>query len=79
MQVPICRPRVFINDFETAHEFPPHTPEEERRLTGLPGDKYVKDVPPEVAIGPYDPFKVDVWQLAHSFSDFEVSNSTVCP
>ncbi|TFK89449.1 hypothetical protein K466DRAFT_661566 [Polyporus arcularius HHB13444] len=77
MKVPICRPRVFINDFETAHEFPPHTPEEERRLTGLPWDNYAKDMPPEVASGPYDPFKVDVWQLAHSFSDFESTVSEI--
>ncbi|KAI0692631.1 kinase-like domain-containing protein [Cerioporus squamosus] len=71
MQVPICRPRVFVIDFEAAHEFPPHTPEEERRLVGPPWDDYLRDTAPEVAAGPYDPFKVDVWQLAHSFSDFK--------
>ncbi|KAI0721080.1 kinase-like domain-containing protein [Cerioporus squamosus] len=71
MRVPICRPRVFINDFETAHEFPPHTPEEERRLTGPPWDGYMRATAPEVTDGPYDPLKADVWQLAHSFSDFK--------
>lgn len=75
MQVPTCRPRVFIIDFETAHEFPLDTPEEERRLTGPPWDDYLRDFAPEIALGPYDPFKVDVWQLPHSLSDFKVSNS----
>ncbi|TFK89436.1 hypothetical protein K466DRAFT_486875 [Polyporus arcularius HHB13444] len=73
MQVPTCRPRVFIIDFETAHEFPLDTPEEERRLTGPPWDDYLRDLAPEIALGPYDPFKVDVWQLAHSLSDFKSS------
>ncbi|KAI0685119.1 kinase-like domain-containing protein [Cerioporus squamosus] len=73
MQVPTCRPRVFINDFETAHEFPPHMPEEERRLTGPPWDDYLRETAPEVAVGSHDPFKADVWQLAHSFSDFKAT------
>lgn len=75
MQVPICRPRVFMIDLEVAYEFPPDTPEECRRLVGPPWEDYQRDTAPEVAIGPYDPFKADVWQLAHSFSDFKVSTA----
>ena len=75
MQVPICRPRVFLIDFEVAHEFPPDTPEGDRRLTGPPWEDYLRETAPEVALGPYDPFKADVWQLADSFSDFRVGTA----
>ncbi|KAH9919842.1 kinase-like domain-containing protein [Fomitopsis serialis] len=70
-RVPICRPRVFLTDFEMAVEFSTDVPPEQCLLTGLPGRDYKRPVPPEVVSGqPYDPFKVDVWQLAESFSDF---------
>lgn len=73
MRVPLCRPRVFLTDFEMAYEFPSDIPSEERLLTGLPIEGYMRPVPPEIASGkPYDPFKADVWQLAESFSDFRV-------
>ena len=75
MQVPICRPRVFLIDFEVAYEFSPDTPEENCRLTGPPWEDYLRETAPEVALGPYDPFKADVWQLADSFSDFKVSTA----
>lgn len=36
-------------------------------------DEYSRDVPPEVKSGePYDPFKLDVWQLGTGISDFKV-------
>ncbi|RPD56366.1 hypothetical protein L226DRAFT_573966 [Lentinus tigrinus ALCF2SS1-7] len=75
--MPPSQPRVYINDFEVAVYFPPEVPEEERRCTGLPmggsfPDHYGRPVPPEVESGkPYDPFKLDVWQLGTSFSDFK--------
>ena len=60
-------------DLEMAHGFAEDVPEAERKLTGLPIDGYKPKVAPEVSSGlPYDPFKADVWQLAHSFLDFEV-------
>ena len=74
MQVPICRPRVFLTDFEFAFEFPPDIPPSEHMLVGLPAPGYLPTVAPEASSGqPYDPYKADVWQLAHSFSDFDVS------
>ena len=76
MRVPLSRPRVFLTDFEMAHEFPLDVPPEERLLTGLPIQDYQRPVPPEIASGGlYDPFKADVWQLAESFSDFRVRHS----
>ncbi|KAI0707973.1 kinase-like domain-containing protein, partial [Earliella scabrosa] len=72
MQVPICRPRVFLTDFEYAFEFPSDTSPAERLLTGLPVPDYRPRVAPEVTAGrPYDPFKADVWQLAYYFSNFD--------
>lgn len=73
MRVPLCRPRVFLIDFEMAYEFPPHIPAAQRLLVGTPIEDYRRPIPPEIASGePYDPFKADVWQLAESFSDFRV-------
>ena len=73
MKVPISRPRVFLTDFEMAYEFPPDMPLEQRLFIGLPDEDYQRCVAPEVSSGlPYDPFKSDVWQLAESFSDFNV-------
>ncbi|KAH9920663.1 kinase-like domain-containing protein [Fomitopsis serialis] len=74
MRVPLSRPRAFLTDFETAHEFPPELPVKQRWLTGPPVERYQRPVPPEMASGsPYDPFKADVWQLAESFSDFKTT------
>ena len=73
MRVPLSRPRVFLSDFEMAHEFPVEVLHEQRLLIGMPIPDYRRPVPPEIASGkPYDPFKADVWQLAESFSDFRV-------
>ncbi|KAI0636470.1 hypothetical protein C8Q77DRAFT_1269334 [Trametes polyzona] len=76
---PISRPRVYLNDFETAVRFLPNVSPEERVCVGLPlgasfpdPERYRRPVPPEVASGePYDPFKLDVWQFTTSFADFK--------
>ncbi|TRM63892.1 hypothetical protein BD626DRAFT_568504 [Schizophyllum amplum] len=78
--VPVSAPRVFLIDLETAIEFPADCPPSERTCTGLPNisslagdpDVYAPPRIPEMATGePYDPFKLDVWQLATSFEDFD--------
>ncbi|KAL1686152.1 hypothetical protein GGG16DRAFT_64832 [Schizophyllum commune] len=77
--VPISRPRVYLIDFETAIEFPADCPPSERLCVGLPcinsisdADKYMPPRIPEMDTGePYDPFKLDVWQLATSLLDFD--------
>lgn len=75
MKVPLSRPRVFLTDFEMAHEFAPDIAPTERLFVGPPIEGYQRPLSPEVASGlPYDPFKNDIWQLAESFSDFKVSH-----
>ncbi|KAL1705496.1 hypothetical protein EV121DRAFT_203544 [Schizophyllum commune] len=79
--VPIARPRVYLIDFETAIEFPADCPSSERLCVGLPcinsisdADKYMPPRIPEMDTGePYDPFKLDVWQLATSLLDFDTT------
>nr|VWO99831.1 N/A [Ganoderma boninense] len=74
---PSSRPRVYMIDFELAVCFSLDSPEEERVCIGrpsggsLPGSSG-RPMPPEVLSGkPYDPFKLDVWQLGKSISDFK--------
>ncbi|KAI0636468.1 kinase-like domain-containing protein [Trametes polyzona] len=74
---PASRPRVYLNDFETAVHFPPEVAPQERLCVGLPlgpsfpTDEYMRPIPPEVQAGtPYDPFKLDMWQFGTSFQDF---------
>lgn len=74
------RPRVYLHDFEAAVQFLEGTPDENQVLTGLPmagiWDAYARPSPPEVLSGlPYDPYKVDIWQLGSSLSDVEVITS----
>ncbi|KAL1727144.1 hypothetical protein EV714DRAFT_217879 [Schizophyllum commune] len=79
--VPVSRPRVYLIDFETAIEFPADCPPSERLCVGLPcinsisdADKYMPPRIPEMDTGePYDPFKLDVWQLATSLLDFDTT------
>lgn len=79
MQVPLSRPRVFLTDFEMAHEFPPDVALSDRMLIGPPIEDYQRPLSPEVASGlPYDPFKNDIWQLAESFSDFKAGHCLDC-
>ncbi|KAI0707969.1 kinase-like domain-containing protein [Earliella scabrosa] len=74
---PPSKPRVYLIDFEVAVCFEEEVPQEERRSVGPPmggsfPDFYGRPMPPEVHSGePYDPFKLDVWQLGTTFSDFE--------
>ena len=74
------RPRVYLTDFEVAVHFRQDVPQEERVCQGLPmggsfPNSYGRRIPPEVASGaPYDPFKLDVWQVGTSFNDFKVSD-----
>ncbi|KAJ2993481.1 hypothetical protein NUW54_g7712 [Trametes sanguinea] len=76
---PVSRPRVYLNDFETAVMFGQDVPIEDCVCTGLPHgasfpgpEKYRRPIPPEVESGkPYNPFKLDVWQFATSLQDFK--------
>jgi serine/threonine protein kinase len=84
MKFSFTRPRVYLIDFEVAIQFPTECPESERVSTGLPlggsftaePEQYARRHAPEFASGiPYSPFKLDVWQLGISFSDFKVKRS----
>ena len=81
MKISCTRPRVYLIDFEVAIQFPPECPEAERVSMGLPlggsfsmdPEQYARLHAPEFASGTaYSPFKLDVWQLGTSFSDFKV-------
>jgi hypothetical protein len=83
-KISFTRPRVYLIDFEVAIQFPAECPEYERVSTGLPlggsfsgePENYARRHAPEFASGiPYSPFKLDVWQLGISFSDFKVRHS----
>ncbi|KAI0332648.1 hypothetical protein GY45DRAFT_1369099 [Cubamyces sp. BRFM 1775] len=78
--IPRSRPRVYLIDFEVAVMFPISTPPQECRVSGYPIggsfsddiEQYCRPVPPEVTSEePYDPFKLDVWQLGTSLEDFK--------
>ena len=77
---PSC-PRVYLIDFEVAVMFPPECPADECISVGLPvggsfpdSENYTRPCPPEVENGKsYNPFKLDVWQLALSFTEFRVN------
>ncbi|KAH9900809.1 hypothetical protein C8Q73DRAFT_219670 [Cubamyces lactineus] len=73
------RPRVYLTDFETAIMFPNGTPMSECLASGIPmgssfpddASRYKRPVTPDMGAGKqYDPFKLDVWQLAMSFKNF---------
>ncbi|KAI0766332.1 hypothetical protein BD413DRAFT_570094 [Trametes elegans] len=77
--MPVSRPRVYLNDFETAVRFLPDVPPEKRVCVGLPvgasfpnPERYSRPIPPEVeGDKPYDPFKLDVWQFGTSLAGFK--------
>jgi hypothetical protein len=79
------RPRVYLIDFEVAIQFPAECPESERVSIGFPlggsfteQEHYARRHAPEFASGfAYSPFKLDVWQLGISFSNFKVRQSQV--
>ncbi|KAI0748711.1 kinase-like domain-containing protein [Daedaleopsis nitida] len=71
------RPRVYLTDFELAIHFPDGVPDEQRVSIGPPLGGSLpahngRRMPPEVfSEKPYNPFKLDVWQLGTSLSDFK--------
>ena len=79
MKICFTRPRVYLIDFEVAIQFPAECPATERLSIGLPfggsfadPKNYARRHAPEFASGTsYNPFKLDVWQLGISFSDFK--------
>ncbi|KAA1478271.1 kinase-like protein [Dentipellis sp. KUC8613] len=79
MTVPTTRPRVYMNDFETAVMFEPDTDPSECTCIGCPmgnPDTYTRPMTPEILKEePYDPFKLDVWQLGVSL----VFETTIAP
>jgi len=84
MTISSTRPRVYLTDFEVAVEFPLECPLSEQVCTGLtingsvPVEKYCRHHAPEfVSHKPYNPFKLDVWQVGVSFSlaQFKVRDS----
>ena len=73
MQVPVSRPRVFMNDLELAMDFSSDG-SGEPLVTGPPTPGFQRSQPPEMQSGkPFDPFKADIWQLFRSYVGFEVS------
>ena len=74
MKVSISRPRVYLIDFETAIQFPAGCPLTECVSVGFPvAEKYARPHAPELGSGKaYSPFKLDVWQLGYSLSEFKV-------
>lgn len=80
MDISPSRPRVYLIDFEVAVEFPDDWPLNQRVVTGIPlggslidSSNYTRPLPREVTSGkPYCPFKLDVWQLGTSLSNFKV-------
>ncbi|KAF4617190.1 hypothetical protein D9613_006219 [Agrocybe pediades] len=81
----VSRPRVYIIDFEAAIQFPAEYCEEQCVTTGLPvvgsyGDPadYARPYPPECTTGgPYNAFKLDIWQLGSSLEDFKPNISSI--
>jgi len=65
--------RYYINDFEVAVTFEPHSEPSSRTVTGLPftgirTGEYGRTPAPEMLSGsPYCPFRADIWQLGTMF------------
>ena len=65
--------RYYINDFELAVTFEPHSEPSSRTVTGLPitgirTGKYGRKPAPEMlSENPYCPFRADIWQLGTMF------------
>ena len=74
MNVSISRLRVYLIDFETAVQFPAGCSSITRVSVGYPvAENYARPCAPELCSGEaYCPFKLDIWQLGSSFSDFKV-------
>ncbi|KAI0366046.1 hypothetical protein BV20DRAFT_687669 [Pilatotrama ljubarskyi] len=80
-QLTISRPRVFLNDFETAVFFTEDVPASDRVCVGLPlppsfpsPERYFRPIPSELTSRePYNPFKLDVWQFGDSLRDLKTT------
>ena len=74
MKVSLSRPRLYLIDFETAVQFPAECPLTERVSVGLPfTEEYTRPLAPELVSGEaYCSFKLDVWQLGTSLTNFKV-------
>ncbi|KAI0672675.1 kinase-like domain-containing protein [Trametes maxima] len=82
-QLTVSRPRVYLNDFETAVHFPDGDPSGDCTCVGLPlspsfptPERYFRPLAPELSFenpGPYSPFKLDIWQLGDSLRDLKTS------
>ena len=79
-------PQSLLIDFEVAVEFASECPSDEQLCTGLPigtgfaAESYARRHAPEFASGrPYNPFKLDIWQLGTSLvSRFKASGISFC-
>jgi len=66
--------RYYINDFEFAVSFEPHSEPSSRTVTGLPitgirtGEYGRKPAPEMLSGAPYCPFRADIWQLGTMFN-----------
>ncbi|KAJ6611684.1 hypothetical protein B0H10DRAFT_349223 [Mycena sp. CBHHK59/15] len=82
MTIPVSRPRVYLIDFEVAVQYPSDRP---ATSIGYPvggsflqPEMYSRDRPPELESDrPYCPYKLDVWQLGHSFSNFKTTIDSI--
>ncbi|KAI0371422.1 hypothetical protein BV20DRAFT_942248 [Pilatotrama ljubarskyi] len=80
-QITTTRPRVLLNDFETAVYFRADVAPDARTCTGLPlspsfptPERYFRPLAPELSSGqPYDPFKLDIWQFGDSLRSLKTT------
>ncbi|TFK33304.1 kinase-like domain-containing protein, partial [Crucibulum laeve] len=87
MKISPSRPRVYLIDFEFAIEFPDNTLPSECVSIGYPLDDvvqsqdnlgYGRPIPPEVDSGhPYNPFKLDIWQLGDGLREFKTTIASI--
>ena len=80
------RPRVYLNDFETAVHFPQDVDPSNRLVCGLPvpdSNTYQRARPAELLISEshmYCPFRLDMWQFGfHLMQMFSVSCNVNIP
>ena len=74
--LPTSRPRVYLIDFETAICFPEDRPYDECLCSGMPfgdDDNYAQPYPIFISENKeYNPFYLDLWQLAYYFQFLKV-------
>ncbi len=74
-EIPTLSPRLYLIDFETAVSFPADSRPEDRLVYKHPfGDDFSRPLAPELNNKrvPFDPFALDVWQLAYKMVPFSV-------